>query len=67
MAVEKKKCTECGYEFKNKDIRHGEFWNIEYGWVITKDECLCTKCAVKRSGFKTLKEINDDRARSKNI
>lgn len=52
------KCTECG---QNTNHTHGERWNSKIGFIINKDENLCSRCASKRKGFRTLSTINKER------
>jgi len=52
------KCTECK---KEVTIRISDYWDWEKGYIIKKDEHICSSCAKKRKGFKTLKDINKQR------
>lgn len=52
------KCTECQAETNHL---HCERWNSKLGFIINKDEKLCTRCAKKRNGFRTLSTINAER------
>lgn len=56
------KCTECGK--KGLSNVHQTRWSSAYGFIIKDGESLCDYCAEKREGFKTLKEIHDDRAKA---
>lgn len=51
-------CTECN---ASTNHTHGERWSSKLGFIINKDENLCSKCASKRQGFKTLSTINSER------
>lgn len=52
------RCTECNAETNHL---HCERWSSKIGYIINKDEAICTKCAKKRKGFKTLSQINKER------
>ena len=51
-------CTEYGCRTSHM---HGERWSSKVGFVINKEEHLCTPFATKRIGFKTLSAINAER------
>lgn len=58
------KCTECG---QFTEHRYGEYWNHKNGHIIKPFELLCYKCACKRHGFKTLKQIHEERNQTNSI
>ncbi|MCK9209269.1 MAG: hypothetical protein M0P61_00395 [Ignavibacteriaceae bacterium] len=55
-------CTECKKEAKTT---YAGYWHNDGSkdgvWVIKEGEHLCEDCAEKRTGFKTLREINNSR------
>jgi DNA-directed RNA polymerase subunit RPC12/RpoP len=55
-------CTECKKEVKTT---YAGYWYNDGSkngiWIINEDEHLCPKCASKRTGFRTLSEINNSR------